>query len=340
MSNSPLVTYTKISPHSTNPRNSKIKKITIHHMAGNLSIETCGELFAKPSRKASSTYGIGSDGRIGMYCEEKNRPWTSSSRDYDHQAVTIEVANDQMGGNWHVSDKALASLIELCVDICKRNDIEKLNFTGDTSGNLTMHEWFADTNCPGPYLKSKFPYIAAEVNKRLSGSESTIPTTENTQKTISVRVGDIVSFKGGKHYSGSNSAKGYSAAKGKARVTNISKGSKHPVHLRAVNSAGNYISGGVYGWVDLSTIEGVGSFAEAKTPTLTALNIGDIVEFVGNTHYSSTNATKGFSVKSSKAKVTAKYPSGKHKVHLRAVDADGNYIGGVYGWVDLTDIRV
>lgn len=340
MSNSPLVSYTKISPHSTNPRNSKIKKITIHHMAGNISIETCGEIFANPNRNASSTYGIGSDGRIGMYCEEKNRPWTSSNRDNDHQAVTIEVANDEMGGNWHVSDKALESLIELCVDICKRNDIEKLNFTGDATGNLTMHRYFANTNCPGPYLESKFPYIADEVNKRLSGSETTVKPAENTQKTTSIRVGDIVSFKGGKHYSGANSTKGYSVAKGRARVTNISKDSKHPVHLRAVNSAGNYISGGVYGWVDLSTIEGAKSFSKPKTPVLTALNVGDIVEFVGKTHYASTNATKGSSTKSSKAKVTAKYPSGKHKVHLRAVDADGNYISGVYGWVDLADIRV
>ena len=334
MSNSPLVVYTKISPHSTNPRNSKIKKITIHHMAGNISIETCGEVFADPKRNASSTYGIGSDGRIGMYCEEKNRPWTSSNRDNDHQAVTIEVANDEMGGNWHVSDKALASLIELCVDICKRNDIERLNFTGDVSGNLTMHEWFADTNCPGPYLKSKFPYIADEVNKRLGNS-----TTENTQKTTSIRVGDIVSFKGGKHYAGANSDRGYNVAKGRARVTHISKGGKHPVHLRAVNSAGNYISGGVYGWVDISAIENAGSFAETKTPTLSALAVGDIVDFVGNTHYASTNATKGYSVKPCKAKVTAKYPSGKHKVHLRAVDDNGNYISGVYGWVDLEDIK-
>ena len=168
MSNSPLVNYTKISPNSTNPRRDKIKKITIHHMAGNLSVETCGNIFASASRKASSNYGIGTDGRVGMYVEEKNRAWTSSSAANDHQAVTIEVANDQIGGDWHVSDTALNKLIELCVDICKRNGIEKLNFTGDKNGNLTMHKYFAATSCPGPYLSSKFPYIADEVNKRLN----------------------------------------------------------------------------------------------------------------------------------------------------------------------------
>lgn len=167
MSNSSLISYTKISPNSSNPRNKKISKITIHHMAGNLTIEQCGNVFAPTSRKASSNYGIGSDGRIGLYVEEKNRAWTSSNAENDNMAVTIEVANDVVGGNWHISDKAMESLINLCVDICERNGIEKLNFTGDKNGNLTMHKWFAATACPGAYLESKFPYIANEVNKRL-----------------------------------------------------------------------------------------------------------------------------------------------------------------------------
>ena len=148
MSNSPLVNYTKISPHSNNPRQDKIKKITIHHMAGNLSVETCGNVFQ--SREASSNYGIDSNGRVGMYVEEKNRSWCSSNAGNDHQAVTIEVANDEYGGNWHVSDKALNKLIELCIDICKRNGIQKLNYTGDASGNLTRHNMFVATSCPRP----------------------------------------------------------------------------------------------------------------------------------------------------------------------------------------------
>lgn len=171
MSNSSLVNYTKISPNSTNPRKKAIKKITIHHMAGNCSVETCGNIFADASRQGSANYGIGTDGRVGLYVEEKNRAWTSSNADNDNQAVTIEVANDVVGGNWHVSDKALAKLIDLCVDICKRNGIKKLNFTGDKNGNLTMHKYFAATACPGPYLESKFPYIADEVNKRLAVPE-------------------------------------------------------------------------------------------------------------------------------------------------------------------------
>lgn len=167
MSNSPLVDYTQISPNSTRPRRDKIKKITIHHMAGNWSIETVGNAFSNVSRQASSNYGIGTDGRVGMYVEEKNRAWTSGNADNDNQAITIETANDRIGADWHVSDKALAKLVELCADICKRNGIDRLNYTGDASGNLTKHNMFSATACPGPYLESKMQYIADEVNKLL-----------------------------------------------------------------------------------------------------------------------------------------------------------------------------
>ena len=175
MSNSPLVNYTKISPNRTSPRNHKIDRITIHHMAGNLTVEQCGNVFAPSSRQASANYGIGNDGRVGMYVEEKDRSWCSSNSANAHRAVTIEVANSATGEPWPVSDKALNKLVDLCVDICKRNGIPKLVYTGDTSGNLTMHRWFAPTGCPGTYLASKFPLIAEQVNKRLNGGQ----TSEN-----------------------------------------------------------------------------------------------------------------------------------------------------------------
>lgn len=168
MSNSKLVSYTKISPNSTNPRNHSIDTITIHHAAGNISIENMGQLFADPARQASANYGIGSDGRIALYVEEENRSWCSGNRENDHRAITIEVANDGGEPDWHVSDEAMAALINLCEDICRRNGIYRLNFTGDTTGNMTMHKWFQATGCPGPYLSGKFSYIADEVNKRLA----------------------------------------------------------------------------------------------------------------------------------------------------------------------------
>ena len=159
MSNSSLVSYTRISPNSNNPRNAATKKITPHHMAGNLSLEQFGSIVANPARQMSANYAIESSGRIGLFCEEKNRSWCSGSSANDNQAITIEVANDGGAPDWHISDAAFASLINLCVDICQRNGIKTLNFTGDASGNLTQHNYFQATACPGPYLKSKFPYL-------------------------------------------------------------------------------------------------------------------------------------------------------------------------------------
>ena len=226
MSNSSLVNYTAISPNSSNPRNNKIKKITIHHMAGNLSVETCVRVFNGKNRQASSNYGIGSDGRVGMYVEEKNRAWTSSSPSNDNQAITIEVAND--GGantNWHVSDKALAKLIDLCVDICKRNGIASLNYTGDANGNLTRHNMFANTTCPGPYLQSKFPYIASEVNKRLNGSSASVPSNDISSKSVDELAKEVIA---GKYGNGDarKSALGSRYGEVQARVNEILNGNK------------------------------------------------------------------------------------------------------------------
>lgn len=175
MSNSSLVSYTRISPNKTTPRNHKIDTITIHCMACDLSVESCGNLFAKSSRQASSNYGIGSDGRIAMYVEEKDRSWCSSNKSNDHRAITIEVAND--GGaetGWHISDKAYNALIALLVDICKRNDIKKLLWKADKSligkvdkQNMTVHRWFAAKACPGDYLYNLHGQIAKEVNEIL-----------------------------------------------------------------------------------------------------------------------------------------------------------------------------
>jgi hypothetical protein len=174
MSNSKLVTYKKLSPNYSSRNGKKISKITIHHMAGNLSVESCGEVFAPSSRQASANYGIGSDGRVGMYVEEKNRSWCSSNRAADQRAITIEVANCSTGGDWPVSEKAYEKLIDLCVDICKRNGIKKLLWKGDKSlvgqvskQNMTVHRWFANKACPGDYLYNKHGEIADEVNKRL-----------------------------------------------------------------------------------------------------------------------------------------------------------------------------
>ncbi len=171
MSNSPLVVHTNLSPNKTSPRRSAIDTITIHCMAVDISIERCGEGFVKPSRRASSNYGIGSDGRIALYVDEADRSWCSSNSANDHRAVTIEVACENVHP-YKVTDEALGSLVTLCADICQRNGIAKLVWSTDRNQrvnhrngcNMTVHRDFAAKACPGDYLYNAHGEIAEAVN--------------------------------------------------------------------------------------------------------------------------------------------------------------------------------
>lgn len=183
--NSPLVAYTKISPNRSVPRNQPITKITIHHMAGIMSVEQFGGLVANPARQMSSNYCIGSDGRIGLFCPESDRSWCSSSAWNDNRAITIEVSNCQVGEPWAISDKVYGSLIKLCVDICERNGIKKLEFTGDRNGSLTYHYMFAATACPATWIKNHTQDICNKVNAQLNDITPTkVESKELYTKTL------------------------------------------------------------------------------------------------------------------------------------------------------------
>ena len=213
MSNSPLVSYTKISPNRTSPRNHVIDTITIHCVVGQCSVETLGNIFAPSSRQASSNYGIGYDGKIGMYVEEKDRSWCTSNAANDHRAITIEVASDTTEP-YAVNDKAYAALIELVADICKRNGIKKLVWSTDKNQrvnhlngcNMTVHRDYANKSCPGKYLYDRHGDIAAKVNAKLgatstSGEKPSISITPTT----SVKVGDVIKLKEGAVYTSGKS---------------------------------------------------------------------------------------------------------------------------------------
>ena len=184
LSNSKLISYTKISPNRTSPRNHKIDTVTIHCVVNQCSVETLGNIFAPTSRQASCNYGIGADGRIGMYCEEKDRSWCSSNAANDNRAITIEVASDTKHP-YAVNAKAYAALIDLLVDICKRNGIPRLVWSTSKADrvnhkngcNMTVHRDYANKSCPGEYLYSRHAQIASEVNKRL-GSTNIKPRPE------------------------------------------------------------------------------------------------------------------------------------------------------------------
>lgn len=170
--NSPLTDFVYLTANADYPRDQPISKITIHHMGGDLALGNLGERFQKRDIQASSNYAIDSKGNVALYVEEANRAWTSKNRENDEQAITIEVANDEEGGNWHVSNETFDKLVLLSADICKRNGIEEIVYTGDTTGNLTFHGMFdSTTECPGPYLKSRMNDLADAINAELAKSE-------------------------------------------------------------------------------------------------------------------------------------------------------------------------
>ena len=147
MSKSPLVEYEHISPFRNSPRNQPITKVTWHHCAGVLSLEQFDAIVHKPGRNMSSNYCVDKDARVGLFCPEEDRCWCSSSAWNDNRAVVLEISNSKTGGNWPISDKVYKKCIELTVDICKRNGIKKLTYTGDKNGSLTFHRFFAATGC-------------------------------------------------------------------------------------------------------------------------------------------------------------------------------------------------
>ena len=204
--NSPLVSYTKLSPNHSGQRTHSIDRITPHCVVGQCSVETLGNIFAPTSRQASCQYGIGVDGRVGMYVEEKNRSWCSSSNANDQRAVTIECASDTEAP-YAFKEVVYNKLIELCVDICKRNGKSKLLWLGDKTKTLnytpksdemvlTVHRWFANKSCPGDWLYNRLGNLATAVTKQLGGAVDTKTEGKTTSSDNAKTIWDFLIGKG------------------------------------------------------------------------------------------------------------------------------------------------
>ena len=204
--NSPLVSYTKLSPNHSGQRTHSIDRITPHCVVGQCSVETLGNIFAPTSRQASCQYGIGVDGRVGMYVEEKNRSWCSSSNANDQRAVTIECASDTEAP-YAFKEVVYNKLIELCVDICKRNSKSKLLWLGDKTKTLnytpksdemvlTVHRWFANKSCPGDWLYNRLGNLATAVTKQLGGAVDTKTEGKTTSSDNAKTIWDFLIGKG------------------------------------------------------------------------------------------------------------------------------------------------
>lgn len=180
--NSSMVAYTRLSPNHSGQRTHSIDRITPHCVVGQLSAESICGCFTSPSRQASCNYGIGTDGKVSLCVEEKNRSWCSSSNANDQRAVTIECASDKTEP-YAMNSRVYDSLIKLCMDICKRNGKKKLLWLGDKNKTLnyapksdemilTVHRWFANKSCPGDWLYARLGDLASKVTEALGTGTS------------------------------------------------------------------------------------------------------------------------------------------------------------------------
>lgn len=179
--NSPLIDCTVLSPNHSGQRTHKIDRITPHCVVGQLSAEGIGHCFPD-GREASCNYGVGYDGRQCLIVEEKNRSWCTSSRENDQRAITIEVASDKTAP-YAFTNEAYKGLVELCIDICKRNGLSKVLWFGDKDKSLnyepkagecvlTVHRWFANKSCPGDWMYNRMGKFAAEINAAIGGTST------------------------------------------------------------------------------------------------------------------------------------------------------------------------
>ena len=198
--NSKMVVCTKLSPNHSGLRTHSIDRISPHCVVGQVTAESLGSLFAKSSYKASSNYGIDKDGRVGMYVEEKNRSWCTSSNSNDQRAVTIECASDTKSP-YRMNDAVYETQIKLCIDICRRNGKRKLIWFGDKNKTLnyspksdemiiTVHRWFASKSCPGDWLYSRLGDLAKKVTAELSGDDE----EDDTEIDKGLQAKDLAAF--------------------------------------------------------------------------------------------------------------------------------------------------
>lgn len=154
-------------------RTHSVKAFVIHHMAAKWTGEQCAKYFRDTlGLDASANYCIGYRGDVCLNVEEKNRAWTSSSYWADQRAITFELANSSVGHPWQVSDVTIEKLILILAELHQKYGLKTCTYTGDTRGTLWRHDFFASTNCPGPYLGEKLPWIAKEVNRRMKGGKA------------------------------------------------------------------------------------------------------------------------------------------------------------------------
>lgn len=119
-----------------------IRRLFIHHNAGNLTVEDCFNAWL--SREASAHYQVQSDGVIGQLVWDNDIAWHAGNANQD--SIGIEVANS--GGvaeGWPVSDVAVENAAHLVAALCLHYKLGK----PESGKNVFYHKDVMSTACPG-----------------------------------------------------------------------------------------------------------------------------------------------------------------------------------------------
>ena len=187
----------------------RIDTVTLHCVVGHPSLKNLAAVF-QGSRKASSNYGIDDNGNVGLFVEEKDRSWCSSSSANDVRAVTVEIDSDTKAP-YAMTDGAVNGAIRLCIDICQRNGIKKMYWYSDKEtalmkrdmlkadeGIFTVHRWFANKSCPGDFLFNKMGWVCDQVNTALEGvTPGPAPQPQPSGKSLDELAKEVIDGKWG-----------------------------------------------------------------------------------------------------------------------------------------------
>lgn len=193
MTHSRYTTSIELSAYNGTSRNGhRVERVILHHMAGWFRTSV-NFMKSRNSRGSCSTYAVG-DGQMICLIDEDFRP-SSTGWQNDQNAITFEIANSQIGGNWPVDERSLEIVACTIADISIRHgwdDIRK-------GIEVRWHSQFSQTACPGPFVLSRIDWIVArakQVRAELLGGSAPKPTPSGS--TYTVVKGDTLSGIGGK----------------------------------------------------------------------------------------------------------------------------------------------
>lgn len=130
-----------------------ITGVTVHHMAGDLTVGQCFDLWSRSG--TSAHYAVQADGTIGQLVDDADTAWACGNWEANLATISVEHAND--GSNpWTVGEKTLDAGAHLVAALCRCYGLGRPRWLV----NVFPHRHWSATACPGElYGSQKDAYI-------------------------------------------------------------------------------------------------------------------------------------------------------------------------------------